>query len=153
MVQICSDLLVCSVSRRKQKIMTDQMSGCSCRRRSAWAEGSHLHQTGWRPTTSTLLCATTCSRASDFNFRTLTVHLLWMYLVLLLLWAYAMTAVSSPRSTARLPYWDAWVARGRYYTSPPPAGHCNPFANNQEGAVCPNTPWLGSEQEFSQDLD
>ena len=51
LVQICSDLLVCSVSRRKQKIMTDQMSVCSGRRRSAWAEGSHLHQTGWRHTT------------------------------------------------------------------------------------------------------
>ena len=76
---------------------------------------------------------------SDFNFRTLTVHLLWMYLALLL-WAYGMTAVSSPRSSARLPYWDAWVARGRYYTSPPPR-QCNPFANNQEGAVCPTFNW------------
>ena len=139
LVQICSDLLVCSVSRRKQKIMTDQMSVCSGRRRSAWAEGSHLtcirRGGGPPPNCARTSYATTCSRASDYNFRTLAVHLLlWMYLAVLLLWAYAMTAVSSPRSTARLPYWDAWVARGRYYTSPPP-GHCNPFANHQGGAV------------------
>ena len=98
------------------------MSGCSGRRRSAWAEGSHLHQTGWR-----LLHheAKTCTHLVRNYVHLASIQLQLPYVVLVVLDVLVVVVVgvvcyvSSPRSTARLPYWEAWVARGRYYFTDP----------------------------------
>ena len=109
-VLICQ---VCSVSRRKRKIMTDQMSVPPA---DAWARGLTCIRRveAVLPKCAHTVCATACTRLQlpAWSSLLLSVHSsldLWVYL---LLWAlYAVTAVRSPRSSARLPYWDAWVAR------------------------------------------
>ena len=65
LVQICSDLLVCSVSRRKQKIMTDQMSAVPAADEVRGQRRSHLHQTGWRHTRRNVLARRTELRACE----------------------------------------------------------------------------------------
>ena len=93
------------------------MSGCSGRRRSAWAEGLTCIRRGGGS------YAKTCTHVVRNYVHLASIQLQLPYVVLVVLDVLGVVVVvgvvcnvSSPRSTARLPYWDAWVARGRYYT-------------------------------------
>ena len=135
-MQICSDLLVCSVSRRKQKIMTDQMSDCSARRQSAWAEGSHLHQTGWRQQQPK--CARThyvLKLQLPAQFVVVDSALVGLLVVDVLDVVVVVVGVCDGCEQSAV-HWATAVLgrvgrpRGRYYTQSTTCA--NPFANNQD---------------------